>query len=85
MVEKVYVLIYTYSGDVVYTDCSVYSKKEDAEQAFHEKCVEIMSNHSNLNIIDNKDNFVLYTECDESLPIEDYEYIELTIEEQNIL
>ena len=89
MGEKVYALIYTYSGDIVLTDCSIYSKKEDAEKAFNEQRNELLSSHGYLKAINYKHSLVLYTEYDEDKaiesPIDCYEYIELTIEEQNIL
>lgn len=87
MEEKVYVLIHTYSSDIVFTDCSIYSKKEDAEKAFNEKRKELISNHGYLKAINYKHSLILYTEYDEAIEssIDCYEYIELTMEEQKIL
>ena len=87
MGEKVYALIYTYSGDIVFTDCSIYSEKEDVEKAFNEKRKELISNHGYLKAINYKYSLILYTDYDKAIesPIDSYEYIELTIKEQNIL
>lgn len=85
MGEKVYALIYTYSGDIVFTDCSIYSKKEDAEKAFNEKREELIRNHGELKAIEYKHSLILHKEKDDDMEIEDNEYHELTIEEQKIL
>lgn len=85
MEEKVYVLIHTYSSDTSHTECSVYSKKEDAEKAFNKKREELIRNHGELKAIEYNHSLILHKEKDEDMEIEDNEYHELTIEEQKIL
>lgn len=79
MGEKVYLLIHIFSGSVVFANCSVYSKREDAEQAFHEEGKNLIDSHRNLSIVEDcKDNLTLFSDYYD-------EYVELRIEEQNIL
>lgn len=79
MGEKVYVLIHLYSGSFAFVNCSVYSKREDAEQAFRKESKNLIDIHRNLRIIEDcKDNLTLFSDYYD-------EYVELRIEEQNIL